>query len=418
MSALGPLSLDLYLPALPQLSIDLDASDALAQLTLSACLVGLAVGQLIGGPLSDRFGRRRPLLIGLSVYTLLSALSVFAPTIELLIALRAAQGFAGAVGIVLARAIVRDVFSGRDVAKILSVLLLISGMAPLIAPLLGGQLLTVMNWRGVFAVLTMISLLIFALVFFAVPETLDPRARHAGGLRAISSGFGRVLREPLFASTTAVLTLGGAAVFTYISASSFVLQNEFALTPQQFSIVFAANSAGVGALGYLNALLVRSVHPRVLLVWGATMSAAGSIFCLAASVLHWGFWPLVAGLFVTVASYSLVTPNATALGLSMHGRDAGTASAVIGTGPFLAGAALSPFALLGAAPAVTMCAIITVAMGLAWALSIGLVRPISARLTSSLPHEDIAALAAAEPADPSLGVLDPEDTPDEGKDLP
>ncbi|MDT0144532.1 multidrug effflux MFS transporter [Microbacterium sp. PRC9] len=398
MSALGPLSLDMYLPALPALADDLGASDAVGQLTMSACLIGLALGQIVIGPLSDRFGRRRPLLIGLGAYTLLSVLCALAPSAALLVALRALQGFAGAAGIVLARAVVRDSYRGREVARHLALLIVVSSIAPLAAPLLGGQLLKLMDWRGVFVVLAGIGVALTVLAAFAVRESLPGEDRHGGGLGAMTAGFGRVLREPLFTASTIGLALSGAAIFTYISASPFVLQGPYGLTDEQFSFVFAANSAGVASLGYVNAALVRRVHPRVLLLCGSSAAALGSLCCLAAVLVGAGLWPMLAGLFVTVASGAFFNPNATALGLSLHARDAGTASAVIGTGPFLVGSAIAPLALAGGASAATMAALIAALMVLAWLVALVFVRPLSRRA-----HE-LSGVSASEesaaPADP------------------
>jgi DHA1 family bicyclomycin/chloramphenicol resistance-like MFS transporter len=356
LSALGPLSLDLNLPALPEIASDLDASQALGQITMSACLVGLALGQLIVGPLSDRRGRRLPLLVGMAAYAGLSMLCAVAPSISALIVLRTAQGFAGAVGIVLARAIVRDLFDGPEVARTLSLLMLVSGTAPLVAPILGGQLLKI----------AALALFIALLATTVIPESLPKEARHAGGLHAAASGFGRVFSDPLFSSATLLLTLSGAASFTYISVSSFVLQTGFSLTPEQFSFVFAGNSAGVVALGYLNAILVRRFPVRTLLVIAITVSFAGALGCVVGSATSRELWALLIPLFVTIAGAAVAAPNATALALSRQKRDAGTASAIIGMGPFLAGAALSPIALLAGASALAMSTLMAALLLLAW----------------------------------------------------
>lgn len=366
MSALGPLSLDLNLPALPELAADLGATESMGQLTMSACLIGLAAGQIVVGPWSDRRGRRMPLMLGLLLYTLLSLACAFAPSIEVLIALRAAQGFAGAFGIVLARAIVRDLFDGAEVARTLSLLMLVSSTAPLIAPLLGGQLLKFVDWRGVFVVLALIAVGIVTLVAVSVPESLDRERRHAGGLRSTASGFGRVFADPLFTSCAVLLTLNGAGVFTYISASSFVLQQGYGLTPEQFSFVFAGNSAGIVALGYLNSILVRRFRPDTLLLVSTTIAVVGAAGCVLSAALGLGLWALLIPLFVTVAGASVAAPNGMALALSRQSRDAGTASAVVGTGPFLAGAALAPLALAAGSSAVMMSALILVLMVAAW----------------------------------------------------
>src|SRR6266480_3099718 len=225
LTAFGLFSIDMYLPALPSLSRDFGTGAAQTQLTLSACLLGLALGQVIAGPISDALGRRRPLLVGLAAYALASLLCVVAPSVFVLVGLRFVQGAAGAAGIVIARAVVRDLHSGVAAARFYAMLMLVSGLAPILAPLAGGQLLHVTDWRGIFVVLGAIGAALLLAAWWTLPDTLAPEARHTGGLAATLSVFGGLLRDRSFAGYTLALGLAFGAMATYISGSPFVLED-------------------------------------------------------------------------------------------------------------------------------------------------------------------------------------------------
>lgn len=259
--------MDLYLPALPALSRDLSASTSAAQLTLTACLVGLGAGQLLSGPLSDRFGRRRPLMIGVSIYAVASLLCAFAPNVSALYALRLLQGLAGATGIVIARAVVRDLYDGREAAHFFALLMLVNGSAPVLAPVIGGQLVRFTSWRGLFVVLAGVGVAL-ALATLALPETLPVQRRHAGRLRGVFAARVPVLRDARFLGYALVCGLGFAALFAYIAASPFVLQDIAGLSPQLFSLVFAANAIGIVVVGQVTGRLVHRVPLHRLLVVG------------------------------------------------------------------------------------------------------------------------------------------------------
>ncbi|MBX6341892.1 MAG: multidrug effflux MFS transporter, partial [Thermomicrobiaceae bacterium] len=331
LTAFGPLSIDMYLPALPSLMRDLATSAAEAQLTLSACLVGLAVGQALAGPLSDALGRRRPLLVGLVAYALASLLCAVAPSAEALIALRVAQGVAGAAGIVIARAIVRDLHAGVAAAKFFSLLMLVNGLAPILAPVVGGQLLRVTAWRGIFLVLAVVGVALALAAAAGLPEPLPPPRRQTGGLRATRSAFARLLADRAFIGYALSGALGFAAMFAYISGSPFALQDIYGLSPQAFSLAFGTNALGLALAGQVNGRLVGRVSPGRLLTVGLAASAAGGLALLA--VVGFGVLGLAGVLpclFVVVASLGFVYPNATALALSGHPRAAGSASALVG----------------------------------------------------------------------------------------
>ncbi|MEU2158709.1 multidrug effflux MFS transporter, partial [Streptomyces sp. NPDC019396] len=249
LTALPPLSMDMYLPALPQVTGALDASAATVQLTLTACLAGMALGQLVVGPMSDRWGRRRPLLVGMAVYVAATAVCALAPGAELLIAFRLLQGLAGAAGIVIARAVVRDLYDGVAMARFFSSLMLVSGMAPIIAPLIGGQVLRVTDWRGVFYVLAGIGLLLTLLAARFLHETLPPERRHSGGVGQALGTMRGLLADRVFAGYTLAGGLAFATLFAYISASPFVVQEIYGASPQTFSLLFGLNSLGLVAVG-------------------------------------------------------------------------------------------------------------------------------------------------------------------------
>ncbi|MEU6729360.1 multidrug effflux MFS transporter [Nonomuraea wenchangensis] len=370
LSAFGPLSMDLYLPALPDLGRDLGVGDASAQLTMSLCMVGLALGQLVAGPLSDRTGRRPVLLTGVAVYMVTSLLCAFAPGIWPLILLRFAQGFAGGAGMVISRAMVRDLFDGQRAVRVFSTLMMVSGLAPVLAPLLGGQLARVTSWRGMFVVLAVIGLLLL-LAAFALPETLPPRDRQEGGLRETAVQFTVLGRDRQFVGYTLVLALMSCALFIYISLSPFVLQNEYEMSAQLFSVIFAVNSLGIVLVGRLNSVGTRRLSPRTLLGAGIGVGLTGAAISLAAVLSGWGLPVLLPALFLVVSSLGVIMPNATALALEPHGRRAGSASAFLGTGQFLLGAVVPPLISGDGATAITLTVGIVVVGALALVVHAG-----------------------------------------------
>ncbi|MFI0819916.1 Bcr/CflA family multidrug efflux MFS transporter [Streptomyces sp. NPDC021098] len=372
LSAFGPLSLDMYLPALPALARDFGVPDAGVQLTLTSCLIGLAVGQLIAGPLSDRWGRRVPLLIGLAGYMAASVLCALAPNVTVLTGLRAVQGLAGAAGIVISRAIVRDLYEGAAAARFFSLLMLVNGVAPILAPVVGGQLMRFTSWRGIFLVLAVTGALLLAATVIVVGETLPSERRHAGGLGQTFRSFGALLRDPDFVRPALAGGFAFAAMFSYISASSFVLQKTYGLDPQQFSIVFASNALGIMLLGQGNARLLRRHTPHTLLRAGLALCAAGGGALLLSVLAGLGVAAVLVSLFALVASIGLIMPNSTALSMAGHPEAAGTASALLGLLQFALGGIAAPLAGLGGngaalpmALAIAVCAAAAVAVAVA-----------------------------------------------------
>ncbi|CAM5384860.1 Bcr/CflA family multidrug efflux MFS transporter [Streptomyces xanthochromogenes] len=359
LTALPPLSMDMYLPALPEVTDALRSPAATVQLTLTACLAGMALGQLVVGPMSDRWGRRRPLLIGMVVYVLATAVCAVAPNVELLIAFRLLQGLAGAAGIVIARAVVRDLYDGVEMARFFSTLMLISGVAPVVAPLIGGQVLRLTDWRGVFVVLTVIGVLLTAVVFKWLHETLPVERRHSGGVGEALRTMGGLLKDRVF---TGYMLAGGfafAALFAYISASPFVVQEIYGASPQTFSLLFGLNSVGLVVVGQINGkLLIGRVSLDKALGFGLaviTLAATALLLMTSGAFGEVGLAPIAAGLFVLMSAMGLAMPNTNAQALMRTPNAAGSASALLGTSSFLVGAVASPLVgIAGEATAVPM----------------------------------------------------------------
>ncbi|MER5205283.1 Bcr/CflA family multidrug efflux MFS transporter [Streptomyces sp. NPDC002825] len=380
LTALPPLSMDMYLPALPEVTGALRAPAATVQLTLTACLAGMALGQLVVGPMSDKWGRRRPLLIGMAVYVLATAVCALAPTAELLIGFRLLQGLAGAAGIVIARAVVRDLYDGVEMARFFSTLMLISGVAPIIAPLIGGQILRLTDWRGVFHVLTAIGVALTVVVWRFLHETLPPERRHEGGVGQALRTMRGLLADRVFTGYMLTGGLAFAALFAYISASPFVVQEIYGASPQTFSLLFGLNSVGLVAVGQINGkLLVGRVSLDKALGWGLgiILLAGLALTLMTTGVLgEVGLAPIAAGLFVLMSAMGLAMPNTNAQALMRTPHAAGSASALLGTSSFLIGAVASP--LVGIAGEHTAVPMAVVQLGcalLALACFLGLCRP-------------------------------------------
>jgi DHA1 family bicyclomycin/chloramphenicol resistance-like MFS transporter len=342
LSTFGPLSLDLYLPALPQLADDLGASASLAQLSITACLVGLAVGQLVAGPLSDRLGRRRPLIVGLVAFLLASVACALAPTAAVLVLLRLVQGLAGAAGIVISRAIARDLYSGRALMIFFSRLLLVAGLAPVIAPVLGGQLTRIMTWRGIFGVLAGFGAVLLLAGLFGLKETLPPERRIVGSFRRTLQGYNTLLHDRFFVGCALSSGLAGASMFAYIAGSTFVLQRIYGMSPQGFSLVFGCISLGLvtAAQGGARLALVWPL-PRVL-GFGLTINLFGATALLITVISGLSVAALIGALVIMVCAVGLIFPTANALAMADYPDLAGTASSLQGLSQFVFGAIAAP----------------------------------------------------------------------------
>lgn len=359
LSALGPLSLDLYLPALPTLTAELGAGDAAGQLSLSLCMIGLALGQLLVGPLTDRLGRRMPLLVGVAVFALSAGLCALAPSIGVLLVLRLLGGLAGGAGIVIARAMVRDLYGGSQLARVFALITLVLGVAPIVAPLLGGLLLTMTSWRGVFAALAVLGIALLAAAA-TLGETLPAQRRHAGGLRPMGRALRSVLGDRTFLLPALVGALGVCGMFVYIGMASFVLQGAYGLSAQQFAIVFGVNAVGIMVVGRLSAGLVGRLGAARLLTAGVVGALVAAVAMLVGVLVSTSVWALIVPLLFLVSCTGVLLPNATALALDGQAAVAGAASAVFGLLQFAVGATVPPLASLGGVTArvmaVTICA--------------------------------------------------------------
>ncbi|MEU4260921.1 Bcr/CflA family multidrug efflux MFS transporter [Streptomyces sp. NPDC025273] len=346
LTALPPLSMDMYLPALPAVTDSLHAPASTVQLTLTACLTGMALGQLVVGPMSDRWGRRRPLLLGMIVYVAATAICAFAPSAELLIGFRLLQGLAGAAGIVISRAVVRDLYDGDEMARFFSTLMLISGVAPVIAPVIGGQVLRFTDWRGIFAVLTVVGVLLTLVVWKWLHETLPEPDRHTGGIGDALRTMRGLLADRVFTGYMVAGSLAFAALFAYVSASPFVVQEIYGASPQTFSLLFGINSVGLIAVGQINGkILVGRVSLDKALGFGlAVISLAAIALLLMTSGVFGevGLLPVATGLFVLMSAMGLAMPNTNTQALMRTRHAAGSASALLGTSSFLIGAVASP----------------------------------------------------------------------------
>jgi DHA1 family bicyclomycin/chloramphenicol resistance-like MFS transporter len=344
LTAFAPLSVDMYLPAFPAMTDQLGAGQPAIQLTLTAFVVSLAVGQAIAGPLSDAFGRRPPLVVGLVLYAAASVACTFAPSAYALVGFRFLQGLGAAAGIVIARAQVRDLFSGVALARFFSSLMLVTGLGPILAPVIGGQLLRFTSWRGVFAVLAVIGVILLLATLLGLPETLPAERRRPARIGGVLRSYGQLLADRVFLGYALTSGLLFAALFGYISGSSFVLQDIYGLSPQAYSLVFGVNSVGIMIAGQVSGWLVGRFTPRRLVVAGLVIALTGGAGLLGVVLLGWGLAGILPPLFLLVSSIGIVMPNATALGLADHGDNAGAASALIGVTQFLIGGLSAPLA--------------------------------------------------------------------------
>src|SRR6478752_5293073 len=295
---------------------DLGATDAAVQLTLTADVIGIVVGQLILGPMSDAWGRRRLLLGSTLVCAVASLLCALAPSVGLLVIWRFLQGASGGGGIVLARAIAADVARGVAAARLFSLFMTVSSVAPIIAPVIGGIMLTITGtWQPMFYLLAIVCVALAAVSWWAIPETLPAQRRHRGGLRDTGRAFVQLMRDRVFVGYALTVAFAYASLFGYISGSSFALQDLYGLTATQFSLVFALNAAGMIVLGLVNARLVRRFPVRGLLLVGLGSSTLAAALLLGAVLSGSGLIVVLAPLFVVVATRGLVSSNATVLGV-------------------------------------------------------------------------------------------------------
>lgn len=374
--ALGPLTIDMYLPAFPSLGEDLTASDSAVQLTLTGMLGGLAVGQLFIGPLSDAVGRRLPLLLGLVTHVVASLTCAIAPNIMVLSGVRVVQGFAGAAISVVAMATVRDLFHGVAMVRMISRLMLVIGLAPILAPSIGGLILQWTDWRGIFVVLAAAALMLIGVAALGLQETLPPERRRPVGIMPTLRTYRSLFRDTTF---IALVFMGGlmfSSLFIYVSGASFVLQGVYGLDERQFGLVFGANALTLTVFSQINPLLVRRFGPTNVLTGAIGFNVvASSLLVVTGATGFGGLVGILVPLAMVLGAAGLALPNTPALALSRHGEAAGTAAAMLGFVQFGVGAVVAPLVgLLGSDSAVPMGSVMLMVTVVALALMFGVVR--------------------------------------------
>ncbi|GAA4925741.1 multidrug effflux MFS transporter [Streptomonospora halophila] len=341
--ALAPLTIDMYLPALPEIGRDLQAPSSAVQLTLTGTLLGLGLGQLLIGPLADSVGRRIPLISGTVLHICASLLCLVAPNIAVLGVLRVVQGVGAAATMVVALAVVRDLFSGRAAATTLSRLMLVMGAAPVLAPTLGSTVLVAGSWRWVFGALAVLGVVLLVVAVLALRETLPPERRIAGEVLPVLRTYRSLLTDRDFVVLVLVASLAMSALFSYVSGASFVLQEQYGLDQQQFGFVFGAGAIAVIGASQLNVVVLNRLSAERIVLYALVAAVVfGAVLMTVAFTGAGGIVGLMIPLWCMLGAVGFVMPNAPALALSRHGEAAGTAAALLGAGQFGLGALIAP----------------------------------------------------------------------------
>ena len=380
-SAVPPFATDTYTPAFPRVTADLSTSASLVGLTLTTFFLGMALGQLLGGPLSDQRGRRLPLIAGALICTVGAVGCALAPSIGLLIVFRVVQGFGGGVAAVVARAVVVDVARGDVLARVMSIMMALGGLAPMVAPVLGGAVLTLGGtWRTVFWVLVGFGLAMVITAIVYVPESLPPERRHGGGLRQFTTGLGEVIKIRPFVGYTLTASLSGFTMMAYIANSSYVLQEQKGLHPMPFALFFATTALSQVLLSVLNARIVGRFRPRALIGFGLALSAAAvAALTVGVFALNTPLLLTCAGFLVLMAVQAFIFGNASALAASEAPHVAGAASAVLGVVQAIALAISAPLASSGGAKT---------AAPMIWVMLVGVAGAVVSYLVIARPSAD------------------------------
>ena len=360
LAAFAPLSIDMYLPALPHIASELHTTPSFVQLSLTFFMLGLALGQLLVGPLSDVRGRRTPLLIGLAIYSVASLLCAFSPSIWFFIALRFIQGLSGAAGIVLSRAIVRDIYSGLEMTKFFSLLALVNGIAPILAPIIGAFVLLFAPWKAVFIILSLIGVVMFFLVLFSLPESLPVESRSVGGLVQTTRTFKQLILDRSFIGFALSQALVSAVLFAYISGSSFVLQNVYGTSPLVYSLIFGLNGVGIATASQITGKLADRISEVKLFFAGIIMAVFGSITLLVLLAFQANLYLILIPLLIAISSIGVVSTTGNSLALQSQGKIAGSASALLGLLQFSFAGIVAPLTGLGHNPSLSMGIVMTV----------------------------------------------------------
>ena len=329
LAAIAPLSTDMYLPALPSMMTAFGVTPSVIQLTLTASMAGMALGQIAVGPISDDKGRRLPLMVGMAIFTLSTVGCIWSPSIQIFLIFRLIQGCAGGAGIVLSRAIARDICKGSALTRLFAMLMLVNGIAPILAPVIGGQILRFAPWEGVFLFIAIVGLLLTVSAGL-MRETLPQRRRVSGGMAASLNGFTALFRQPYFMGHCIMQCFAFAAFFAYISGSSFVFQNVYSVSAQAFSLIFGINGVGLMING--------AVTGRLSLF----LAAVGSVALLAAFSTGMPLPVIMVLLFLTVSTLSMMSTSSFSMAMQDQGRSAGRASALIGFFSMISGAVMAP----------------------------------------------------------------------------
>lgn len=338
LTGFAPLAIDMYLPAFPAIAAELGTRIGAVEFTVSIFLIGMAVGQACYGPLADRYGRRAPLLVGAVIYALAAIGCATAHSIGALLGWRLAMALGGSAGLVIARAVVRDRFPPAEVAKIFAQLMLVMGAAPILAPMLGAQLLKITGWRGIFAVLIAFAVACVAAVIFLLPESLPPEKRARGGFGAVLRRYGELLTDRHFLGYALAAGCVSGVLFAYITGAAAVFIERFGVTPQRFSLAFGANSLAIIGSAQLNRLLLRTRTLRQLLRRAYTVLVVTGALLAVVGATGWGGLPLLAVLlFATLGAVGSILPNVAALAMEPYGHAAGSASSLLGTTQYVIG---------------------------------------------------------------------------------
>ncbi|WP_246258273.1 multidrug effflux MFS transporter [Amycolatopsis anabasis] len=371
LSAVSPFATDMYAPGFPQIVTSFGTTGTAVQLSLTACLVGLAVGQVVLGPVSDAMGRRRLLLAGSGMFTVLSLVCALAPSIAVFDVARLLQGISGGAGLVIGRAVVSDRFTGAQAARRLSTLSVIGMTAPVLAPVVGGFILGVGSWRLVFVALAVTGLLLLIAVWAWVPESLPAERRRSGGLRAVLAAMGGLLRRRELVGYLLVMGCGLAALFAYITGSPFVFQDGYGLSPSAYGLVFATNAVGTVVAGAIFGRLAGRVRLNSLLVIGVVITVASMSTQVILLAIGISTFPVTwACLFGLTFGFGLLLPASTTIILAVGGDAPGAASGLLGGAQFTLGAAAAPLpGVLGNTTALSM-AVVVLGFGLLAAVAL------------------------------------------------
>lgn len=346
LTAITPLATDLYLPALPIMPGELNTTASNIQMTIGIMTFGVALGQLFGGPISDTMGRKLPLIIGNLLCVISGIICAYAPSIEILLLGRFLQGLTGSVGVVISKAIARDFASGQELTKLFALLMMVNGLAPVLAPLVGGQLLLFTTWRVIFVILAVFStiLLVGSLLFH---ESLPNEKRITGGISVAAKNYLKLIKDKPFLGQTLIQLFGFGAFFSYISGSSFVYQNIFNLSAQEFSYLFGINSCGIIVASAISGRVSNVITSKQLLTFSLWQLTIGSLLFLVAMIFEWSLIPVTTILFFTVCTVSLFGSASFSMAMTNYGKMAGSASAILGFASMFSAGIVSPLVGIG-----------------------------------------------------------------------